>query len=161
MFGKYLTDYDIGQVLTVVAPQALSSDGFSASDNVNGIPVAGLDSVCFIGMLGALNGGSAAAVLQILYASNGLASDAVASNAGFTASDASFSFDSDSPNELFIINFDIDAKGFTDEAGKLFISSAAAEHNSPLIAVAAIPVIQTGRFPVTQENTVVNASSVA
>ena len=160
MYGKFLTD-NVGQILTVVAPQALSSDGFNASDNLNGIPTKGVSSICFIGLLGALNGGSADAVLQLLYSTTGLASDAAASNAGMTASDALFTFDSDSPNELFIVNFDVDAKGLTEAAGKLFISSVGAEHASPLIAVSAIPVLQTGRLPVTQENTVVNAGSVA
>ena len=153
---KYLTDQNVGQMLMVVSPQTLSSDGFNASDNQNGIAIQGVSSVCFLGLLGALNGG-VSTVLQILYSPTGLASDAVASNAEMTATDALFTFDSDSPNELFIVNFDVDAKGLTDEAGKLFISIAAAEHNAPLIAVAAIPVIATGRLPVTQENTVVNA----
>jgi hypothetical protein len=160
MFGKYLTD-NVGEMLMVVAPQALSSDGFNASDNDTGVPIAGLKSVAFLGLLGAVNGGSADAVLQIQYSSTGNASDAVTSNSTMTCTDALFTFNSDSPNEIFIVNFDIDAKGLSALAGKLFVSSAAAEHGSPLVAVAAIPVLATARMPATNENTVVDAVSTA
>jgi len=152
-----LHDY-VGQVITLIAADASTSDGLAASDNDNGVPILGYSNVLFILGVGDLVTG-ATLTPQIQYASTGTASDAVTSNATMSCTDAVFAaVDSDGDNEVYLLDFNILAHGLSDAAGKLYVSFPAGDDTSKGEAtVIAIPYGGTHHSPVSQENTVVSA----
>lgn len=149
------------EILTtlVLAPVALSSDGYAASDNTNGVSIKGMDSVDFILAVGAGATVTAAIPFTVQYSSTGSASDASGSTTVWASSDAAFtSVDSDGVSEVYILSIDLEQKGLADEAGKLFVALAAGEYSSvPACIIAQSRPMSAGLLPVSQENTVVAA----
>lgn len=149
-----LHDY-IGEVIQVVEADAYDSDNIAASDNDAGVPIQGFEAVLFILSAGDVGAG-ASAIVQLQYSSTGNASDAVTSNAGMSCTDAVFAtVDTDSPNEVFLLDFRIDQKGISDADGKLYAAVTMVKDVD--LALVAIPYGGTRRWPSTNENTVVVA----
>jgi hypothetical protein len=150
-----LIDY-VGQIYMVIEPDAyIATDGnIAASDNDSGVPIEGMEGVSFIALAGDIPAGGSVA-LAVQYASNGNASDAVSSNAGMTCSDALLTLDTDSPNEVQVLYLDIEAKGLSDNAGKLYVAATLTGNCD--FAVMAIPEPANVTLPASQENTIVVA----
>ena len=147
----------IGDPILVISPSTQSSDGIAASDNAAGVPIAGYDGVLFIEILGATDATDASQI-QIQYSSTGSASDAVTSNAGMTCTDAVFTtHPAAAAGLLSMVDFNINAKGMADSAGKLYASAAAAETGAAVTCVLGIPYGGTRLYPATNAVTVVEA----
>lgn len=152
-----LTDW-IGEAIMVIEPDAYDSDvaSIAASDNDAGVPIYGVEGVMFILAVGDLSTGDTLDV-AVHYSSTGNASDAASSATGWTMSDAVFTqVDTDSPNEIWLLNVDINSKGIADAAGKLY--AAATVTTDVDFCVIAIPY-GMNRLPCTNENTIVNATA--
>lgn len=149
----------VGQIISVIAADASTSDGIAASDNDNGVGIQGYNNVLFILSVGDIVTGATATV-QIQYSSTGSASDAATSNTGMSCTDAVFTaVDSDGDNETYLLDFDVVAHGLSDAAGKLYATLAAGDDTSKVeLALIAIPYNGTVSLPVSQENTVVEAT---
>lgn len=154
--NKRLHQY-VGEIVQVIEPDAYSSGTVAASDNDAGVSIAGMDGVLFIIAMGDA-ATLTSLVLQVQYSSTGSSSDAVTSNTGMTCSDAVVTIDSDGVNEVYLIDFNIGTKGLSDAAGKLYMEAVAS--STVDVGVVAIPY-GGNRMPSTNENTIVEATSVA
>lgn len=149
----------LGDPVLLIAPADVSTDGISASDNVGGVPIIGASGVEFLQIVG-VSDSNMAMQIQIQYSSTGNASDAVTSNAGMTCTDAVFvAMSTDSGSAIFILDFDLAAKGLSDGVGKLFASVAAAENGASVFSLIGRPYGGTQRWPATNAQTVVRASA--
>lgn len=151
----------IGDPITIIAPLTITTAAHVASDNAAGVPILGADGVLFIETLGATDSTSVQQI-QIQYASNGLASDAVTSNAGMTCTDAIFAVMPAAASGLTsMVNVNVSAKGLTSAAGKFYATIVAAEGGAVIGGLIGIPYGGTRLYPATNAVTVVDADSVA
>lgn len=170
-FGHNLAD-ECGVIRYMYSPQAFDStlavlacDNTGTSDNPAstsdivgpGIPILGLKSVAFLVCVGALAGGTVAVAVR--YASNGKASDAASSTTVWTCSDAVMTITTNSTDGVYgadypyILDVNIEAKGLSDAAGRLFVTLTAASNAVGVIGVVAIPIPGTAQIPITQART--------
>ena len=147
----------IGDPVVVIAPSTSSSDGISASDCAAGVSIDGYRGVLFIEIRTATDANDASQV-QIQFSTTGNASDAVTSNASYTATDAVFAAGPAASSPLIsMLHFDVAAKGM--ETGSLFASIAAAETGGAEIGLIGIPYGGTRLLPATNAVTVVDADA--
>jgi hypothetical protein len=113
--------------------------------------------VLFILAYGATDA-NAAHTIQIQYSSTGAASDAATSNAGMSCTDAVFTTAIHVSGGITMMEFDLNAKGLSDRAGKLYPLIAAAETGNARSALIAIPYGGHMHLPSTNANTVIIAN---
>jgi hypothetical protein len=146
----------IGDPVCLFAPAAISSNGQTASDAPNSIPLAGWDGVLFMEITGATD---ALDVHQfsLIYSTTAYASDGATSDAAWTTSDAVFVVGPHAAvGDIHMLDFHIGAKELS--GGSLHLHLAAADETGVAAgAVIAIPYGGTRRFPSTNAFTVVVA----
>jgi len=148
----------IGDGILIITPSTQSSDGVATTDNLAGVPIAGVDGVLFVLSYGATDA-NAVFTIQIQYASNGTASDAATSNAGMTCTDALYTTTIHATaSQIHFLDFDVAAKGLPDRAGKLYATVAAAETGASNFSLMGIPYGGTRLYPATNANTVIVAN---
>lgn len=141
----------IGDPVIVTNPINATDTAKVSSDCLYGVPIQGCSGVLFYLAYGHL-ADDGTATYSITYSSTGLASDAAASNAGMTCTDAVLTYSTATTSNGGIVAgwFDVSAKGLSDRVGKLFATVAATHATGTARScLIAIPVIGTGRFPVT------------
>ena len=139
----------------------LSSAGVAASDNIQGVTNGAYGGILFLQID---SGGDSdfAGSIQFQYSSTGSASDAVTSNATFTATDmvGSSNNDTTSSGNIKMIDLDIENKpGVGDAAGAWFVSMAAAETGGKYFAFIGIPYGGTRLLPATNAEPAVDAKA--
>jgi NAD(P)-dependent dehydrogenase (short-subunit alcohol dehydrogenase family) len=151
----------LGDPIVVLAFADHSSDGTEASDGAAGVPILGASGIEFQLATGAA-GDTLAQTVTIEYSSTGVSTDVVTSNAGMTCSDAEWAeLTSDDANAVFILNFDLSAKGLEAAAGKLFVAVGAGLSGTSVFGVIARPYGGTRRYPATNASTVITADDPA
>lgn len=129
------------------------------SDTIDPIEIAGLKGVLFIAAYGPLTD-AVANSYAIVYASNGSASAAAASDVGWTCTDCTLTVDTtvSTGGGVVMGYLDIAAKGFP-ERGVLCATRAATE--KVVSCLIGIPVIATGRMPAATSSNVTVWNSVS
>lgn len=147
----------IGDPVVVIPFATHSSDGTEASDGTNGVPLIGASGVEFQLITG-VTGTGLVQVVTVEYSSTGISTDVVTSNAGMTCSDAAFAaLSSDDPDKVFILDFDVSAKGL--DGGKLFVAVGAGIIGTSIYGVVGRPYGGTRLYPATNAQTVVTANA--